>query len=166
MLISSRFVKIVSPLAVAIALASCGGGAGSFGEGSTEGEAVSQEGGKVADELINSIDLQADSSSLLADGSNSITISAIVKDIANNALDDAEVFFTVDNNATLVVTDSSAVLTPNGAAPGTILTVTAISGLKSKSIQVNSSGRSALYFLSEASPTIFVEASKVADVPA
>ncbi len=133
MLISSRFVKIVSPLAIAIALASCGG-AGNFGEGASGSGNTTQEGGKTSEELFSSIDLQVDTLGLTA--TSSVNITAIVKDEANSAISDAEVTFSVDNNATLVVTDNSAVLTSNGAVPGTILTVTATAGTISKTVQI------------------------------
>lgn len=132
--ISPRFVKIVSPLALAIALAACGGGGSSFGSGdaSSGGDTPSERPEEIKE--VSSIDLQADSVQLLADGSQPVSITAIAKDELNNAISGAEVTFSVDNNATLVVNGDSATLTPGSAVVGNDLTVTVTSGGQSKTI--------------------------------
>lgn len=133
-----RFVKIVSPLALAIALAACGGGgSSSFGGGSggTGGTDTTDNERPVQSEEVSSIALLADSLELLADGSQTVNITAIAKNEFNNSISDAEVSFTVDKSATLVVSGNTATLTPNGSGLGT-LTVTATSGDITETIQI------------------------------
>lgn len=124
---SIKFIKVVTPLAFAIALAACGGGA-SFGS-AEEGEKVVQS------QTVDSIDLQAESLQLVSDGSQPIKIIAIAKNEFNNAISDAEITLAVDKSATLTIEDGVATLTPNGSPLG-LLTITATSGTVTKTIQI------------------------------
>ncbi|GAA0419890.1 hypothetical protein GCM10009133_30380 [Cocleimonas flava] len=152
---SVKFVKIVSPIALAIALTACGGGGSSFGDGDT-----SSSGDDSAVVIADSIELSVSSRQLASDGSSPITITAIAKDSNNTAIDDADITFAVDKDATIIknatvttTTDSvdatddtettvvtagsiqTATLTP-GSATNQTLTVTVSSGNTSKSITV------------------------------
>jgi len=164
---SVKFVKIVSPIALAIALAACGGGSGAdFGSstsgGTTGGGAAG--GGTTSDSnetLASSIELSVSSRQLPSDGSSPITITAIAKDANNNAIDGADIIFSVDKDATIIkdatvttVVDpdnpteppvttivsagsiQTATLTP-GSKTNQTLKVTVISGNTTKSITVD-----------------------------
>ena len=129
-----RFVKIVSPLALAIALAACGGGgSSSFGTDSGSGGTTTTEGERPSADSA-SIDVVADSYQLLSDGSKSIGISAIAKDDDGVAISDAEITFSVDSGATLVVDGSTATLTLGSAVLGDEVTVTVQSGEQTKQV--------------------------------
>ncbi|WP_299870863.1 immunoglobulin-like domain-containing protein [uncultured Cocleimonas sp.] len=151
---SVKFVKIVSPIALAIALTACGGGGSSFGDGDT-----SSSGDDSAIVIASSIELSVSSRQLASDGSSPITITAIAKDSNNTAIDAADITFAVDKDATILkdatvtttvdpedptaepvttITAGSvqtATLKP-GSATNQTLTVTASSGSTSKSITV------------------------------
>lgn len=127
-----RFVKIVSPLAIAIALAACGGGGSTFGGGG-DGGGTKTEGEKPIVK-VHSLDLKADLNQLAMDGQ--VIIKAIAKDDTNNVIKDASFSFTVDNEATLDAEGESAVLTAGGAQVGDILTVTVTSGEKSQQVLI------------------------------
>lgn len=138
MLIPAKFVKVVTPLALAISLAACGG-AGSFGDGQsgdTNNPTNPDNGGKAQhSQTASSIALVPSSTQVLADGSAPVRITAIVKNKSNVAIDN-EVEFSVDKNATLVVEGKVATLTPNDSGLGA-LTVTATSGEISKTITID-----------------------------
>jgi len=135
----TKFVKIVTPLAFAIALAACGGGGGdevTFGGGGS-GDGTTQ----VA--KTSALVLTASSRQLPSDGSKPVVITAIAKDKNNNAIAGADVVFAVDNDATIdVATDSAdgsiktANLTPGKPANRT-LHVTAKSGGTTETIIVD-----------------------------
>lgn len=136
---SKKFVKVVSPLALAIALAACGGGA-SFGSGGGDG------GGGVIDptKQASSLVLTASSRQLLSDGSKAVVITAIAKDKNNNAISGADIIFSVDNDATIdaeasAQTESGSVksvnLTP-GIPENRLLHVKATSGGKTKTLDI------------------------------
>ena len=159
---SVKFVKIVSPIALAIALAACGGGGSGANFGSnTGGTTGGGTGGSTTETLTRSIELSVSSRQLPSDGSAPITITAIAKDDNNNAIDGADIIFSVDKDATIikdatittvvdpdnptgtpvttVVTAGSiqtATLTP-GSSTNQTLTVTVISGSSSESISVD-----------------------------
>ncbi|MEE9327591.1 MAG: immunoglobulin-like domain-containing protein [Cocleimonas sp.] len=150
---SVKFVKIVSPIALAIALSACGGGDTTFGN--NPGNTPDQE--EVT--LASSIEVSVSSLQLPSDGLTPVVISAIAKDLKNNAIKDAKIEFAVDNGATLVIDDTasaettgavgdidvggaitgptirSAKLTPNTPENRT-LNVTVTSGTQSKVIQI------------------------------
>ena len=156
---SVKFVKIVTPIALAIALSACGGGSGSS-FGSNTGGTGGGTGGGTTETQASSIELSVSSRQLPTDGSSPITITAIAKDANNNAIDGADIIFSVDKDATIikdatvtivddpdspnstpltsVVTAGSiqtATLTP-GSRTNQSLTITVISGVTSKSITV------------------------------
>ncbi len=139
----TRFVKIVSPLAIAIALAACGGGSSFGGSGSGGGSRPDSPtggqpatGGQEVTKNVKSVEINADSNKLLVDGSKPITIKAVAKDDKNNVISDAKFNFTVDKNATLVVSGGTATLTPGDAKIGDELTVTVKSGGKTKALKI------------------------------
>lgn len=141
MYIPSRFVKVVSPLAIAIALTACGGGSSFGGSGGTSnqggGDTTNPDGGRPTDAVaVSSLELNAGSTQLLVDGSKPIQITAIAKDENNNVISNTEFDFTVDKNATLVVSGGTATLTPGSAEIGDELTVTVTSGGKTKSLTI------------------------------
>ena len=135
----TKFVKIVTPLAFAIALAACGGGGGdevTFGGGGSGG-------GTTQVAKTSALVLTASSRQLPSDGSKPVVITAIAKDKNNNAIAGADVVFAVDNDATIdVATDSAegsiktANLTPGKPANRT-LHVTAKSGGTTETIIVD-----------------------------
>ncbi len=153
---SVKFVKIVSPIALAIALSACGGGSTSFGSGGDD---------TVQEVQARSIELSVSSRQLVSDGSSPITITAIAKNLNNNAIDGADIIFSVDKDATIlknatvtttvdpddpaadpvtVVTSGSvqtATLTP-GSPTNQTLNVTVSSGGVSKTISVDVVGTS------------------------
>lgn len=140
---STKFVKVVTPLALAIALAACGGSA-SFGEGSGSGGVEEPE--KQASALV----LTANTRQLLSDGSKPVIITAIAKDKNNNAIAGADITFAVDNDATIDTEASSATeegsiktvkLIP-GMPKNRLLTVKAVSGSQTKSIDIEVIGTS------------------------
>jgi len=135
---SNKFVKVITPLALAIALAACGGDA-SFGSGGG-GSGGGVDSKKEASSLI----LTASTRQLLSDGSKPITITAIAKDKNNNAISGADITFSVDNEATIdaeasAETESGSVksvnLTP-GIPKNRSLHVKAVSGTQSKTLDI------------------------------
>ena len=133
---SKKFVKVVTPLALAIALAACGGGA-SFGSGGG-GDDIDPE--KEASSLI----LTASTRQLLSDGLKPVTITAIAKDKNNNAISGADITFSVDNEATIdseasAETETGSVksvhLTP-GTPKNRLLRVKATSGNQSRTLDI------------------------------
>ncbi len=139
---TTRFVKIVSPLAVAMALAACGGDS-SFGGGSTGDKAATDNTktddgtkGTTEETEVNSLNISASSTRLALDGTQSVKITAVAKDISNIVINDAKFKFSVDKDATLVVKDNVATLTLGGAKEGDELTVTVKSGDKTEAIKI------------------------------
>ena len=140
----TKFVKIITPLAFAIALASCGGGGSEFGGG------VNPPSGGDPVIVASALELNASSRQLGSAGAKPIVLSAIAKDSNNNAISGADIIFSVDNGATINTEDSSATstgsvktanLTP-GLPKNRTLTVTATSGSQSKTILVDVVGTS------------------------
>lgn len=131
----SNLLKVITPIALAITLISCGGDSATFGKSSGEG-------GTTQSELAKSIELSASTRQLFSDGSVPIIITAIAKNENNNAISDAKVTFSVDKQATIIPDDEAsgsvktASLTP-GTAENRTLTVTATSGSVSKSLTVD-----------------------------
>ena len=116
---SVKFVKIVSPIALAIALTACGGDGTSFGSGGT-GDGTTQE------VQARSIELSLSSRQLASDGSSPITITAIAKNANNNAIDGADITFSVDKDAT-ILKDATVTTTvdPTDPTADPVTTVTA-----------------------------------------
>jgi len=153
---SVKFVKIVTPIALAIALSACGGGSTTFGNNSGTPNVPGDEQVTPA----SSIEVSVSSLQLPSDGLTPVVISAIAKDSKNNAIKDAKIEFAVDNGATLVIDDTdsagttdgvgdidiggaitgptvrSAKLTPNTPENRT-LNVTVTSGTQSKVIKID-----------------------------
>lgn len=135
---SNKFVKVITPLALAIALAACGGDA-SFGSGGG-----GSGGGVDSEKEASSLILTASTRQLLSDGSEPITITAIAKDKNNNAIPGANITFSVDNEATIDTeasseTESGSVksvnLTP-GIPKNRSIHVKAVSGTQSKTLDI------------------------------
>lgn len=137
MYIPSRFVKVVTPLAIAIALSACGGGS-SFGGDSSGGGVTdpATEGERPIQAVVASIDVIPDSTQLLSSGTKPVTITVNPKDENGIVINDANVEFSVDKGATLIVNGSTAVLTPGSAAEGEEVTITVKSGESIKTITV------------------------------
>jgi hypothetical protein len=141
---SVKFVKIVTPIALAIALAACGGSSTEFGSGGTgtTGTGTGTTGtGTTGTTTASAISLSASSRQLFTDGSEPVVISAVVKDANNNVLSDASVSFSVDNNANLVVNDNTGAVNTAELTPGSKenrnLTVTASTGSQTQSIIID-----------------------------
>ncbi len=142
---SVKFVKIVTPIALAIALSACGGSSGNeFGSGGTGATGTGTTGTGTTGTgttVTSSISLSASSRQLFTDGSEPVVISAIVKDTNNNVLSDASVNFSVDNNANLIVGDNTGAVNTAELTPGSkenrSLTVTATSGSQTQSILID-----------------------------
>jgi len=143
----TKFVKIITPLAFAIALASCGGGAsGEFGGG---GNPTNPDTPAI---IAKALELNASSRQLGSDGSKPIVLSAIAKDANNNAISGADIVFSVDNDAIINTetdgtTASGSVKTANltpGRPKNRTLTVTATSGGQTKTILVDVVGTTVL----------------------
>ncbi len=124
---SVKFVKIVSPIALAIALSACGGGGSSFINEGGSGEAgVSGDGSAVV--VAKSLELSVSSRELPSDGSSPITITAIAKDINNTAIDGANITFAVDKDATILKEATVTTTTPDTPATPTTPTTTITAG--------------------------------------
>ncbi len=112
----------------AVLLAGCGGNASSLKGGSTGT-------GTTGASPATTVAVTSNSAQIAADGSNSATISATVKDANNNVVAGATVTFVASAGSVTVtqaVTDANglakATLTAGGAASGTVITVTAGTG--------------------------------------
>ena len=87
------------------------------------------------------IEFSSTSRLLPSDGTKPVTLTATAKDANNNAIADADITFSVDNNATIVADAAQtgtiviATLTP-GEPRNRTLNVTATSGNKSKTIVI------------------------------
>jgi len=145
----TKLIKIITPIALAISLAACGGGGDSFGDKSggtsTSGGTTTTLGGSGSSNpdsniVASSISVLASSRQLASDGSEPITITVSAKDANNIILPGANVVFSVDKDANLEVEQSTgsvhtATLTP-GSAENRMLTVTVRSGSQVKQIKV------------------------------
>jgi len=113
---------------LAAVLAACGGGDNAF-------ESTSGSGGGTGNTTATSVMVSSNDATIPADGSASATISALVRDANNVAVQGATVSFGASAGAVAVTsatTDSSgtatASLSASGAAAGTMITVTAAVG--------------------------------------
>ena len=152
----TKFIKVITPIALAISLAACGGG-GDFGDSGSKGTGggttpttptTGGSGSSNPDSKIvaSAISVKATSGQLASDGSEPVTISVVAKDINNVILPGANVVFSVDKNANLEVEKSTgavhiAKLTP-GIAENRMLTVTVRSGSQVKTVNVEVVGTS------------------------
>ncbi len=144
----TKFVKVITPIALAIALAACGGG-DQFGDKGAAPAAsipdtdipVDNGGGSHATTPASSLDFSASTRQLFSAGVDPIVLSAIVKDSNNNTLSDKTVTFIVNNNATITDNQDTGVVKTANLTPGSkenrALSVTATVGSISKTIQVN-----------------------------
>ena len=141
-----RFVKIASPLAVAIALAACGGDS-SFGGGDSGSKTTvdkpktddTKTGGTKTTPTqveVNSLNVSASSTRLISDGLKPVVINALAKDKNNRVISTAKYEFSVDKDATLVESGNKATLTLGGSKEGDVLTVTVKSGDKTETIEI------------------------------
>jgi hypothetical protein len=142
---SVNFVKIVSPIALAIALSACGGSSGSEfgsgGTGTTTTDTSGTTGTDTTDIVASSLSVSASSRQLFSSGSEPVTISALAKDANNNIISGATVNFSVDSDANLITGDNTgsvhtAELTP-GSKENRSLTVTVSSGTQSETILID-----------------------------
>ena len=139
---SVKFVKILSPIALAIALSACGGGGADFGSGGTGTTTTGTTGTDTTDTVVaSSLSVSASSRQLFSSGSEPVTISALAKDANNNILTGAAVNFSVDNDANLITGDNTgsvhtAELTP-GSKENRSLTVTVSSGTQTETILID-----------------------------
>ncbi len=79
-------------------------------------------------ETVTGMDIQSDSTQLLADGSKEVKITAIPKNIDNNAIS-AEVKFSAQNaGVTIKASGNTATITSDGAIPNTDVTIKIVSG--------------------------------------
>ncbi len=142
---SVKFVKIVSPIALAIALSACGGSSGAdFDSGgtSTAGTvATGTETTETATAVASAISVSASSRQLFTDGSEPVVISVVVKDSNNNIISDAIVNFSVDNEANLAINENTGSIKTADLTPGSkenrTLTATVSSGSQSESILID-----------------------------
>ncbi len=139
---SVKFVKIVSPIALAVALSACGGGGTDFGSGGTGTTTTGTTDTSTTDATAaSSLSVSASSRQLYSSGSEPVTISALAKDANNNILTGATVNFSVDSDANLITGDNSgsvhtAELTP-GSKENRSLTVTVSSGTQTETILID-----------------------------
>lgn len=133
-----NLVKIITPIALAISLAACGGDATFGGKGGADGSGGTTTQGQQA----KKIELTVSNRQLSSDGSVPVIITAIAKNENNNAIQGADVTFKVDNDATITPDTEgegsvkTAKLTP-GVAKNRTLKVTVSSGKASESITVD-----------------------------
>lgn len=111
---SIKLAQTLTPIALAIALSACGGGSsgadfGSNSNSNTTTTVTEEVEDTVDDGVDNSsvqdnaayLEVQASSKQLFSSGSSPVILSAVVKDVDNNVINDANVSFSVDNRATL-----------------------------------------------------------------
>ncbi len=134
-----KLVKIITPIAFAISLAACGGEGTTFGSGGSDG-------GQEQVEKASSIELSISSRQLSSDGTDPVTITAIAKNIDNNAISGAIITFSVDNDATIIPDAATGSVHTATLQPGTPnnrkLTVKVTSDNITKSITVDVVGTS------------------------
>jgi len=153
---------------VALALAGCGGGDGSdfAGNGSSGGSSGGASN-------VTSVSVSASAASIPADGSASVTVTALVRDANNVALSGQTVTFSASAGS-LVVTqatsDSSgnatATISAGGAASGTQITVTATVGSVSGTTTINVVASQQTVTLIASSPQLPSNGSKPVTVQA
>jgi hypothetical protein len=86
-------------------------------------------------ETVNAIDLRYDTKQLLADGTQSLNITAIAKNEDNVAIS-ADVKFSATGNVTLKISGNTASVTSDGAKPGENIIITAKSGNKVETVEL------------------------------
>jgi hypothetical protein len=115
-----KLVKLITPIALAVSLAACGGSSSESNFGSNTGGTS----GATTETLASSIELSVSSRQLSSDGSAPITITAIAKDQNNNAIDGADIVFSVDKDATIIKDATvTTVVDPNDPTAAPITTV-------------------------------------------
>ncbi len=115
----TKLIKVLTPIALAISLAACGGG-GSFGKDNGGGGDDGKDPGGVT---VSSIQLSANSE-IGSDGSVPVILKAIAKD-QSNAIEGANIDFFVYSDAGATALDSNATIshkTVNGAIVSAELT--------------------------------------------
>lgn len=148
-----------------LALAGCGGGDNSFGGGSS--------GGSSGGTNVATVTVSASGASIPADGSASVTVTALVRDASNVALGNQLVTFSSTAGSLVVVqatTDgngnATATLSAGGAAAGTAITVTASTGGVQNTVTVNVVNTQQTVTLSTDVPQIPSDSSKAAVITA
>lgn len=144
-----KLVKAIWILMTALLLASCGGGGGA-------GDSPFNPGGGSTD--VADLVVTASSTQMQNTGSDDVTITVTAVDSGNNALGTVPVKVTADSGAIVTSsateTDESGVITSTvniGANKSNrIITVTAVSGTVSKSVQIQVSGTSVSMVLNPA----------------
>ncbi|MFO1400415.1 MAG: Ig-like domain-containing protein [Steroidobacteraceae bacterium] len=149
-----------------LALAGCGGGDSSFGGGSSSG-------GSSGSTNVATVTVTASGASVPADGSASVTITALVRDASNVAVSNQLVTFSSSAGSLVVVqatTDgtgvATATLAAGGAAAGTAITVTASTGGVSNTTTVNVVNTQQTITLSTDLPQIPSDSSRAAAITA
>ena len=149
-----------------LALAGCGGGDSSFGGGSSSG-------GSSGSTSVATVTVTASGASIPADGSASVTITALVRDASNVAVSNQLVTFSSSAGSLVVVqatTDgtgvATATLAAGGAAAGTAITVTASTGGVSNTTTVNVVNTQQTITLSTDLPQIPSDSSRAAAITA
>jgi len=148
-----------------LALAGCGGGDNSFGGGSS--------GGSSGGTNVATVTVSASGASIPADGSASVTVTALVRDASNVALGNQLVTFSSTAGSLVVVqatTDgngnATATLSAGGAAAGTAITVTASTGGVQNTVTVNVVNTQQTVTLSTDLPQIPSDSSRNATITA
>jgi len=149
---SVKLVKLLTPIAFAVALSACGGSSGAdfgsnSGTGTTPGTGTGTGTGTTTGASVaSSLSLSASSRQLFSSGDEPVVISAVAKDSNNNVLSDSDITFSVDMGATLLVDNSTGSVKTANLTPGSkqnrVLTVTASSGVITETLQVEVIGTS------------------------
>lgn len=144
-----KLVKAIWILMTALLLASCGGGGGA-------GDSPFNPGGGTTE--VSDLVITASSNQMQNTGSDDVTITVTAVDSDNNALGTVPVKVTADSGA--IVTSSSAETDESGKISSTVsiganksnrvITVTAVSGTVSKSVQIQVTGTSVSMVLNPA----------------
>ncbi|PZP97884.1 MAG: hypothetical protein DI587_16795 [Variovorax paradoxus] len=106
-----RWMRYLAAVAVAGLVAACGGGGSSTGSGGT--------GGGTTTPAVASVEVLSSASTLGSASANSVTITALVKNAANNGMADTAVTFASDSG---VLQSVAAQTDANGSATATLAT--------------------------------------------
>lgn len=147
---SGKLFARVTALLLTLVLAACGGDSGSSSLSGVGGSGTGEPGDTTETASVGTIQLINESPQIATDGSDSSSITAIIKDTDGRVMPDINVGFAADNDGTVLV--QTAVTGANGQASAQVsagndprnrtITVTVTAGDVSRTTSISATGTS------------------------